>query len=90
MKKPTLVIAVGEKKKPRKNYLDIPEGFDLPKIEEGDTFEAVVEIKREKGGGNCVTTIDGVPMEKEKSEDTEWDETETIGAGAKNAMKGYV
>lgn len=92
MKKPTLVIAVGEKKKPRKseyeNEITLPEGFEHPPAEDGEEFEAVATVRRKKGKF-CVVALDGVPMkdEKEREDDPEEDEP-SIGVGAKTAMGG--
>lgn len=86
MKKSTAVAKNGKKEKESpKNYLDLPEGFEVPKVEDNETFEAVAEIRKEKDGKFCVVSIDGIPLKEEDERDEEETEPETIGAGAKRA-----
>jgi hypothetical protein len=84
--KKTKSAAVGKKDKERRNYLTLPEDFEAPKVEDGETFEAVAEIRKEKDGKFCVVTLDGIPLKEEDArDDEEGEDQETIGAGAKRA-----
>lgn len=74
-------------KKPRKNYIELPEDFDAPDVEKGETFEAVAEIRKDKDG-YCVVSLDGVPLKEDKPDDEPDDEEETLGAGARRMMEG--
>lgn len=78
--------AVGEKKEHRKNYVTFPDEFEVPKIEVGETFEAVVEFTRKKDG-YCVSAVDGIAT-KDGEEEVAEEEVETIGAGARRAVEG--
>lgn len=86
MKKPTKAKEA-DKKKPRENYITPPEDFEVPDVEEGETFDAVVTFTKKKDG-ICVTAWDGIPV-KEEDEREEDEDTESIGAGARRAaMEG--
>lgn len=81
MKKP-------EKKKDRENYVEPPKDFEVPELEENETFEVVMEVTKKKEG-LCITAWDGIEVPKDGEEDeASEEETETIGAGARRMMKG--
>lgn len=82
MKKPK----AADKKKEK--YVTPPEGFEVPDIEDGETFEVLMEITKKKDG-LCISSWDGIEVEDDGDEAKEAEEeVETIGAGAKRAMKG--
>lgn len=89
MKKPTKAKAADEKK-PRENYVTPPEGFEVPDVEDGETFEAVVTFTKKKDG-ICITAWDGIPVKEEDADEREEEEAESIGAGARRAAQegGY-
>lgn len=74
-------------KKERENYLKPPEGFEVPDIEEGATFEVVIELTKKKDG-LCVTAWDGIEVKEGDETEVEEEEVESIGAGAARAAKG--
>lgn len=78
-----------EKKKGREHYVTPPEDFEVPEIEEGETFEVVMEVKK-KADGLCIISWDGVPVkdEDEREEEADAEAPESIGAGARRAMEG--
>lgn len=80
MKKPK----AADKKKEK--YVTPPEGFEVPDIEEGETFEVLMEVTKKKDG-LCITSWDGIEVEDDGKE-VEEEEVESIGAGAKRTMKG--
>jgi hypothetical protein len=71
------------------NYITLPDDFEVPETEEGKTFEAVAAIRKDPDGKYCVVSLDGVPLKEDKeSADEDAMETESLGMGAKNMMKG--
>lgn len=93
MKKTPAIGKDDAKKKEKANYLDLPTDYEDPKIDVGETFEAVAEIRRDKDG-YCVVSLDGVPTDAEKEKrdamgerDDDEDDTQSIGAGARKAAQ---
>lgn len=78
-----------ENKKKRENYVQPPKDFEVPELEVGETFEAVIEFTKKKDG-LCISAWDGIPVDekKERSDDESEPEPESIGAGARRAMEG--
>lgn len=84
MKKPKPAKA---EKKPRENYVKPPEDFEVPELEDGETFEVVMEITKKKDG-LCISAWDGIPVKDPEKSDEEEPEPESIGAGARRMMEG--
>jgi hypothetical protein len=59
----------------------------VPATKEGKTFEEVVEIRKDEDGRYCIVSIAGVPLEEDREEEDEGSD-ESLGGGAKSAMKG--
>lgn len=76
-----------EKKKPKEAYVKPPEGFEVPEIEVGESFELVMEVTKKKDG-LCITAWDGIPVDEKKERREEEEEQESIGAGARRAAEG--
>lgn len=73
----------------KKIYIEMPEGYDPPEVEDGQKFEAVVEFQRE-GKRFCAKSVDGVPYaEKEMPEMPDDMPEESIGRTVMSKMEGY-
>lgn len=66
-----------------KTYIKLPEGFEAPEdLEDGGTFEAVVEIRKE-GSKYCIDSVDGMELAGSDEEYDEAEEEESIGKRVK-------
>lgn len=65
----------------------VPEGFEIPEgTKEGDTFEAMVELRLDAGGRLSLVSLEGCECEEEMEEEGEDEGPE----GGKSKGKSFV